>query len=366
MSQQGSGTSFSPSSPEEISEIVRTQSSVLPIGHGTKTGLTKHPEGCAAIKTENLNGIVEYAPEEFTITVQAGTPVASIQSELEENGQFLPFDPPLVDKGATIGGTVASGLSGPGRQRYGGIRDFILGVRFIDGRGVHIRGGGKVVKNSAGFDLPKLMVGSIGRLGILTEATFKVFPKPERFQTLKIQFQTVDQAKDGVGLLLSQSLDLAGLELESDGSLYVRVGGVEGSLTLRISRIQTQLRETGEVFSGEPEARIWRDFREFNGANRHPNLLKVPISPLRISDTEKLLADREAIRRYGAGGSVAWIGLPDAESVQRFAEDLAANSLSAIVFMGETSTPLLGDYPGHFLLNRIQKAIDPEGRFLPF
>ena len=123
-----------------------------------------------------LSGVLEYEPGEFTFTALAGTPLASVDSLLAEHGQYLPFDPPLAERGATLGGTVAAGLSGPGRYRYGGVRDFILGVRFVDGAGALVRGGGKVVKNAAGFDLPKLMVGSLGQLGVLVELTLQSLP----------------------------------------------------------------------------------------------------------------------------------------------------------------------------------------------
>ena len=106
-----------------------------------------------------LNGVLEYEPSEFTFTALAGTPVRDIAAILAERGQYLPFDPMLVGAGSTLGGTVASGLSGPGRFRFGGLRDFILGVRFVDGGGRLLRLGGKVVKNSAGFDVPKFFVG---------------------------------------------------------------------------------------------------------------------------------------------------------------------------------------------------------------
>src|SRR5436190_11409249 len=115
----------------------------------------------------HLSGMMEYDPAEFTFTALAGTPLAVVQKELAGNGQYLPFDPPLAAQGATLGGTVAAGLSGPGRLRYGGVRDFIVGVQWVDGSGTVIRGGGKVVKNAAGFDFPKLFTGSLGRLGIL-------------------------------------------------------------------------------------------------------------------------------------------------------------------------------------------------------
>src|SRR5207253_308179 len=141
--------------------------------------------------TAGLRGITEYDPSEFTFTAGAGTPVREIVAALAERGQYLPFDPMLADAGATLGGTVAAGLSGPGRFRFGGLRDFILGVQFVDGEGRVLRMGGKVVKNAAGFDLPKFFVGSVGRFGILTELTFKVFPRPVATRTLRLD------AKDG-------------------------------------------------------------------------------------------------------------------------------------------------------------------------
>src|SRR5437660_7832676 len=133
-----------------------------------------------------LSGIVEYEPSEFTFTALAGTRVTEIAEALRKRGQYLPFDPMWQEAGATLGGTVASGLSGPGRFRFGGLRDFILGVRFVDGTGRLLRMGGKVVKNAAGFDLPKFFVGSLGRFGVLAELTFKVFPRPPSRLTLRL------------------------------------------------------------------------------------------------------------------------------------------------------------------------------------
>src|SRR4029079_3476030 len=108
-----------------------------------------------------------------------------------QRGQYLPFDPKCVEAGATLGGTVASGLSGPGRFRFGGVRDFILGVRFADGAGRLLRVGGKVVKNAAGFDLPKFFVGSAGRSGVLSEIPLKVLPRPVFTLTLRLNADTL-------------------------------------------------------------------------------------------------------------------------------------------------------------------------------
>src|SRR6185369_15555126 len=130
-------------------------------------------------------------PSEFTFTARAGTPVRDVVAALAERGQYLPFDAPWLAAGSTLGGLVAGGVAGPGRFRFGGIRDFILGIRFVDGAGRLLRLGGKVVKNAAGFDLPKFFVGSLGRFGVLVEITFKVFPRPISKLTLRLEAETM-------------------------------------------------------------------------------------------------------------------------------------------------------------------------------
>ena len=143
-----------PESLENLQSLVRTARSLLPFGGATKPALDCGSPEVTRLDMNGFSGVVEYQPEEYTITLLAGTPVREIVSVLRGNGQYLPFTPPFADSGSTIGGAVASGLSGYGRHRYGGIRDFIIGVRFVDGLGDLVRGGGNVVKNAAGFDFP--------------------------------------------------------------------------------------------------------------------------------------------------------------------------------------------------------------------
>src|SRR5262249_20856303 len=152
-------------------DAVRSAPRVLTVGAGTKPRLSAVP-GITRISTARLRGILEYDPSEFTFTALAGTSLGEISAVLAARGQYLPFDPPWVAAGSTLGGAVAAGLNGPARFRYGGMKDFILGVRFVDGTGRLLRMGGKVVKNAAGFDLPKFFVGSLGRFGALAELTF--------------------------------------------------------------------------------------------------------------------------------------------------------------------------------------------------
>src|ERR1051325_9403440 len=185
---------LAPSTPAELAEAVRATAKVIVVGAGTNPRLAKVPDEFVRVSTTKLRGIVEYEPSEFTFTALAGTPVKEIVAALAERGQYLPFDPLLAGAGATLGGTIAAGISGPGRLRFGGLRDFLLGVQFVDGAGGLLRLGGKVVKNAAGFDLPKFFVGSLGRFGELAEVTFKVFPKPLATRTLHLA------AKDGAAM----------------------------------------------------------------------------------------------------------------------------------------------------------------------
>ncbi|MFM8985538.1 MAG: FAD-binding protein [Planctomycetia bacterium] len=177
---------IAPTTLAELAAAVRSAPRVLAVGAETKPRLSAVE--AVKISTRGLRGIVEYEPDEFTFTALAGTPLAEIVAALGERNQYLPFDPLFVAAGGTLGGAVAAGISGPGRFRYGGIRDFILGVRFVDGTGRLLRLGGKVVKNAAGFDVPKFLVGSLGRFGAIGEVTFKVFPRPEATLTLELPF----------------------------------------------------------------------------------------------------------------------------------------------------------------------------------
>ena len=168
-----------PAAVEEVQAIICAHQKILPRGGGTKPALSTPPAGVTSVDLSRLTGILEYEPAEFTFTALGGTRLDTVSRLLSQHGQCLPFDPPLAGRGATLGGTVASGLSGPGRYQFGGVRDFILGLRYIDGEGQLIKTGSRVVKNTAGYDMSKLMVGSLGQFGVLVELTFKVLPQPE-------------------------------------------------------------------------------------------------------------------------------------------------------------------------------------------
>ena len=286
----------------------------------------------------------------------AGTPIIEIAAALAEHGQFLPFDPPLVEAGATLGGTVAAGLSGPGRYRYGGVRDFILGVRYVDGAGEVVRTGGKVVKNAAGFDVSKLMVGSLGALGVLVELSFKVFPKPEAYATLRVPHPTLDDALVTLHRLTGSQMDFFAIDLEPapDGAyLWVRLGGLTAALPERLARLRGLAGE-GDVLVEDADAACWRAAREFTWRPEDAALVKVPVTPGRIARLESDLTELALSpskgspnlsdlpkRRYSAGGQVAWIAWPPA-ALDDLDAALKALDLSGLVVLGQPGRTRLG------------------------
>ena len=132
-------------------------------------------------------GVINYEPSELVVTVRAGTPLAELEALLATQGQCLPFEPPHFGSGATVGGMVASGLNGPARSSAGAVRDFMLGVKLVNGKGEVLTFGGQVMKNVAGYDVSRLMAGSLGTLGILLEVSLKVLPVAPAERTLRFE-----------------------------------------------------------------------------------------------------------------------------------------------------------------------------------
>jgi glycolate oxidase FAD binding subunit len=155
-------------------------------GGGTKDFYGQTLQG-DVLDTTALSGIVSYEPSELVVTARAGTPLSVLEAALAEEGQYLPFEPPHFGAGATVGGMVAAGLSGPARATAGSVRDFVLGVAMLNGKAEHLRFGGQVMKNVAGYDVSRLMAGALGTLGLLTEISLKVLPVAPAQATLRFE-----------------------------------------------------------------------------------------------------------------------------------------------------------------------------------
>jgi glycolate oxidase FAD binding subunit len=247
------------------------------------------------------------------------------------------------------------------------VRDFFIGVRFVDGQRQLVRGGGKVVKNAAGFDLPKLMVGSLGRLGALVELSFKVFPQPPAFATLRVDFPSLAAAVDAMAGLTARPLDIEAIDLEPhDGgaSLLVRIGGRADLLQPRSQRLQSLL-GSGELLAGDSRASVLaRHRRTAMGAGHAHALVKTPLNARQI-----VAAGSEA----GRAGPAAPLQRGRQHSLDRPAggrptacpvgQRAGQPGLGGVLVRGPAGQPLLGMRSGEPFYRRVKQVLDPDGRF---
>ena len=220
-------------------------------GGGTKDFYGNPPVG-ELLDTAAHAGLVAYEPTELVVTARCGTPLAELEAALEEQGQMLAFEPPHFCEGATVGGCVALGLSGPRRATAGSARDFVLGVKVLDGKGEILNFGGQVMKNVAGYDVSRLMAGALGTLGLLLEVSLKVLPKPHAEATLRLELPQ-DKAIEAMNRWGGQPLPLSATCWADD------------LLTVRLSGARAAVAAAREKMGGENVAdadSFWRGVRE--------------------------------------------------------------------------------------------------------
>lgn len=362
-----------PQTVDDIQSLVCDHARLFIRGGNSKNTVAGSGNPGAWIDMRGLTGILEYEPGEYTFTALAGTPLRTVVAALAEHNQFMPFDPPLLDAGATLGGTVATGLSGSGRYRYGGVRDFLIGVRFVDGQGRLVRGGGKVVKNAAGFDLPKLMVGSLGQWGVITEVSFKVFPQPAAYATLVVTYADLHTALAGLQRIIDTHFDVYALDLLVDEpaaatyQLLVRLGGAPGLLRQRIDQVRALIGTAaiaGEMVVEEADARLWTTAREFSWAPHDTVLVKVATTVGKLVQLEEAIVPYHVQRRYAVGGNLLWLAW--SAPLQSLDTLLLRQGVSGLVVRGESNKPLIGVQQGQAFTQRIKGALDPQQRFPSF
>ncbi|HTD90083.1 MAG TPA: glycolate oxidase subunit GlcE, partial [Burkholderiales bacterium] len=176
---------------ETLREAAANKTPLRIAGGGTKDFYGNRASG-EIFSTSAYRGIVDYEPTELVITARAGTPLAEVKAALHEKGQMLAFEPPHFSAGSTLGGCIAAGLSGPRRPYAGAVRDLVLGVRLLDGKGADLRFGGQVMKNVAGYDVSRLMAGAMGTLGVILEISLKTLPLPAAEITLHQRHNETD------------------------------------------------------------------------------------------------------------------------------------------------------------------------------
>ena len=248
---------------EQILNAAKTKTPLSIEGGGTKSWYG-NPNNYAKLNTRSYSGILEYQPEELVITACAGTPLKEIEAVLKEKNQVLAFEPPHFGENATFGGAIAAGLAGPGRITVGNFRDFVLGARILDGKGQDLSFGGKVMKNVAGYDVSRLLPGSLGTLSLLLEASVKVLPKPAATATLRCQLSQ-EKALKALNEWAGQPLPLSascwiGSAKGGDGELTFRLAGAAAAVKAAIPLMGSLVNAT-ELNEGVAED-FWNNLRE--------------------------------------------------------------------------------------------------------
>jgi glycolate dehydrogenase FAD-binding subunit len=239
---------------QRIAEAAERKTRLSIRGGGSKDFYGGAPQG-EALDVSGHSGIVAYEPKELVLTVRAGTPLAQIEQALASERQMLPFEPPHFAPRATIGGTVACGLSGPRRPYAGSVRDFVLGTRIVNGKGEDLSFGGRVIKNVAGYDVSRLMTGALGTLGVLLQISFKVLPKPPAETTLVFELDA-DAAIQQANRWAGQPLPLSATAWQG-GVLRVRLSGAETAVQAARGRMGGQeIADAGDYWAQLREHRL--------------------------------------------------------------------------------------------------------------
>ena len=263
-------------SEAELAEVIRAATGPLSPRGGDTRGMAAAGE---PLSTAGLSGITLYEPGALTLVARAGTPLAEIEAALAAEKQRLAFEP-MDHRGLlgrdgvpTIGGVFAANVSGPRRVSVGAARDFLLGVRFVDGRGRVVKNGGRVMKNVTGYDLVKLMAGSCGNLGVLSEVALKVLPVPETEATLQLRIADDPDAVATMARAMRSPFEVTGAAHDpARGMTLLRLEGFESSVRYRVAQLQELLADSSEaieVADGEASSALWREIRDltaFQGA----------------------------------------------------------------------------------------------------
>jgi glycolate oxidase FAD binding subunit len=298
-----------------------------------------------------FSGIVHYEPSELVLTARCGTTLAEIQATLATHDQFLAFEPPTFGADPTIGGVVAAGLSGPRRMYAGAARDFVLGVRLLTARGELLRFGGEVMKNVAGFDLSRLLCGSLGILGILTEVSLKVLPRPRQEETVRLEL-AAPEAVATFNRLATSPVPLSAAAWLG-GTAWIRLSGAAPAVRTAHARIG------GERLDPGAAGTFWREL----GDCRLPLFNQAPLWRVSVPPAaEPLTLPGQPLIDWG--GALRWYALPADVDVRGQAE--AA---------GGTALLWRGDSPGQrfhplragvlALHRRLKAQFDPQGIFNP-
>jgi glycolate oxidase FAD binding subunit len=390
-----------PTREAEAADMVRSAAAsgrrLLIAGGNTRSGFGNRVAADAVLRSAGLSGIVAYDPAEMVMTARSGTSLAEVEEALTESGQMLAFEPidhrPLMgtEGEPTIGGVFASNACGPRRLLSGAARDSLLGIRFVNGRGDIVRAGGRVMKNVTGLDLVKLLAGSHGTLGLLTEVTFRVLPRPEAEETIVVSGLDDGEAARVMATAMGLSVEVSGAahlpesvrgrfvggSLPEGPATILRLEGLPASVAVRAQRLASALGRSGPVSRLEPDAgaQLWRQVRDvapYADGSLRP-LWRVSVAP---SAGYQLVADLRMQAGidafYDWQGGLVWMRMeaePEADLVRQIVRHHGgghATLLRASQAMRETVPAFQPLSPAVAVLTeRVRASLDPTGVFNP-
>ncbi|MBB3408557.1 glycolate oxidase FAD binding subunit [Rhizobium sp. BK316] len=390
-----------PASEEEAAAIIRAHAQegrALAISGGdTRSGFGNAVEAKDRLRSTGLSGIVAYNPGEMVMTAKAGTPLAEVQAALAENSQMLAFEP--MDHRAlmgtsgepTIGGVFAANVSGPRRFVAGAARDSLLGIRFVNGRGEIIKAGGRVMKNVTGLDLVKLLAGSYGTLGFLTEVTFRVPPCPKTEETIVISGLNDAEAANVMAAAMARPVEVSGAahlpltvtwkflggKLPEGEATVLRIEGLPGSVDSRAAKLLSAMGSFGQAVRLDQAAsrQLWQEIRDvapYADGTARP-VWRVSMAPSighQLVAALRLEAGVDAF--YDWQGGLVWMRMeadPEADLVRRFVKALGGGHATLIRAPAGARAAISTFQPEEeavaLLSRRVKQSFDPAGIFNP-
>jgi glycolate oxidase FAD binding subunit len=369
-----------------LEEKARETASVGFIGGGTSLALGRPPRTLdAVLRTERLDRIVEHAPSDQIVVVEAGVTLGALQRAVAAHGQRLALDPPLPER-RTVGGLVATNAFGPRRTRYGTLRDLVIGISLVRADGVVARGGGKVVKNVAGFDLPKMMIGSLGTLGLVATVTFRLHPLPETGLTLVARSRTARGVRELVSAMRDAQLEPSAVAALLGDRLFdvaVRFEGFEEGVKEQVDRTLALVAKDAAPCDALFEAEA-RTFWERHEALRTAGPLRARVAMLpsafeeffeRVLPTLRDVVSEAALAVYPTLGIAFFSGFPPdavaaAAAITSARSSVAASGGSLVLEEAPDGVRALvdpwGPPPTSFALMRsLKERLDPGARLNP-
>ena len=324
------------------------------VGGGTKAFMGRRADPDAdTLSLAGHTGIVEYHPVELVLTVRAGTSLQEIETVLAEQGQCLHFEPPHFGEASTIGGTLACNLSGPSRPWAGSVRDQVLGVRLLNGKGEHLRFGGQVMKNVAGYDVSRLQAGAMGSLGVITEISLKVMPKPAATLTL-VQDMPMEEAVGYMNRRAGEPKPVTGA-CWVDGKVYLRLSGARSAVEATAEKWPGSVMENGEQF--------WRQLQDMN--HKFFADTDVPLWRFSVGSAATLPALNGQWMMDWAGAQRWYRGEAELSDLEPMAQ--GAGGQVCLFRGGDRTGEVMHSQPEALKLiqHRVKQSFDPDGVFNP-